>query len=115
MKMVGKQIGKLVGAYLQEKRGPTVLAVQSPLDIKTLTAVIPQLSDIPVVPVHVADKDNLYNVLDWQRVGAKHMLRHFLRSDIYLASTIEHCRYFHCPAGEYSHLIDTQQYLFLIG
>ena len=25
--------------------------------------------------------------------------RHYLKSDLYLASTIEHCRYFHVPVG----------------
>ena len=34
----------------------------------------------------------LFSVLDWQRVGAKAMFRHYLKSDSYLASTIEHCR-----------------------
>ncbi len=27
------------------------------------------------------------------------MLRHFLKSESYLEATIEHCRYFHVPAG----------------
>jgi DNA polymerase epsilon subunit 1 len=27
------------------------------------------------------------------------MIRHYLKSDLYLASTIEHCRYFHVPVG----------------
>ena len=34
----------------------------------------------------------LHSVLDWQRVGAKAMFRHYLKSGSYLASTIEHCR-----------------------
>ena len=99
VRQVGRQLGRLVSSYLQEKRGPTILAVQSPLDLRTLAASIPQLTDIPVVPLHVADSDTLFNVLDWQRVGAKAMIKHYLKVDIYLASTIEQCRYFHCPAG----------------
>ena len=67
--------------------------------MRTLAATIPQMSDIPAVPIHVSDSDSLYNVLDWQRVGARAMFKHYLKSDLYLASTIEHCRYFHCPAG----------------
>merc|ERR550519_1637584 len=67
--------------------------------MRTLAATIPQLSDIPVVPLHVSDSDSLYSVLDWQRVGARAMIKHYLKSDLYLASTIEHCRYFHVPAG----------------
>ena len=60
---------------------------------------IPQLADMPLVPIHVTDADSLYAVLDWQRLGAKVMVRHYLKSDLYLASTIEHCRYFHVPVG----------------
>ena len=30
-RQVGKQVGRMVAAYLAEKRGPTILAVQSPL------------------------------------------------------------------------------------
>ena len=98
-RQVGRHVGRLISAYLQEKRGPTILAVQSPLDMRSLAAIIPQLADIPAVPIHVSDSDSLYSVLDWQRVGARAMFKHYLKSDLYLASTIEHCRYFHCPAG----------------
>ena len=98
-RQVGRHVGRLISSYLQEKRGPTILAVQSPLDMRSLAAIIPQLADIPAVPIHVSDSDSLYSVLDWQRVGARAMFKHYLKSDLYLASTIEHCRYFHCPAG----------------
>ena len=98
-RQVGRHVGRLISSYLQEKRGPTILAVQSPLDMRSLAAIIPQMADIPAVPIHVSDSDSLYSVLDWQRVGARAMFKHYLKSDLYLASTIEHCRYFHCPAG----------------
>ena len=99
IRQVGKQLGRLVTAYLTEKRGPTLLAVQSPLDSASLVSLVPQLAELPVVPLHVADPESLYSVLDWQRAGARAMLRHYIKSDLYLASTLEHCRYFHVPAG----------------
>lgn len=52
-----------------------------------------------MVPIHIADSETLYNVLDWQRVGSRYMLRHFLKSEVYLQATIEQCRYFHVPVG----------------
>ena len=60
---------------------------------------MPILGDYPLVPIHIADSETLYNVLDWQRVGAKVMLRHFLKSDMYFQATLEQCRYFHVPIG----------------
>ena len=98
-RQVGKQVGRLLAAYLQEKRGPTILATQSPYLPHQLTSIVPQSADMPVVPLHLADSDSLYSVLDWQRKGAVVMMRHYLKSDCYLASTLEHCRYFHVPAG----------------
>ena len=98
-RQVGRQVGRLLAAYLQEKRGPTILAIQSPHSPVQLTSIVPQSADMPVVPLHLADSDSLYSVLDWQRKGAVVMMRHYLKSDCYLASTLEHCRYFHVPAG----------------
>ena len=49
---------------------------------------MPILGDYPLVPIHIADSETLYNVLDWQRVGAKVMLRHFLKSDMYFQATL---------------------------
>jgi DNA polymerase epsilon subunit 1 len=60
---------------------------------------MPVMTDFPMVPIHVSDSESLYNVLDWQRVGARYMLRHFIKSDAYLQATIEQCRYFHVPVG----------------
>lgn len=100
VRRVHRQIGRLLAAYQQEKRGPTIVAIQTQAGGPAqLAALIPQLADMPVIPIHVTDADSLFAVLDWQRVGAKVMIRHYLKSDLYLASTIEHCRYFHVPAG----------------
>ena len=93
------QVGRVLTAYKDERKGPTVVAVQSLMDFGTLTSGAPALADFPLVPIHLYDNDALYNVLDWQRVGAKVMLRHFLKSDTYLQMTVEQCRYFHVPVG----------------
>ena len=99
LRQVHRQIQRLLTAYREEKRGPTLLVVQSCSDFPTLTSAMPVMSDFPMVPIHVSDSDTLYNVLDWQRKGAQYMLRHYLKSDAYLQATIEQCRYFHVPVG----------------
>ena len=99
MRQVYRQIGRVLSAYKDERKGPTVIAVQSLMDFQALTNGAPVMADFPLVPIHLYDNDGLYNVLDWQRVGAKVMLRHFLKSDTYLQMTVEQCRYFHVPVG----------------
>ena len=98
-RQVYRQIQKALKAYKEEKRGPTLIAVQAMQDFASLCNVMPILTDFPLVPMHITDSENLYNVLDWQRVGAKVMLRHFLKSDMYFQATLEQCRYFHVPIG----------------
>ena len=98
-RQVYRQIQKALTSYKDEKRGPTLIAVQAGMDFATLTSLMPILGDYPLVPIHITDSEGLYNVLDWQRVGAKVMLRHFLKSDVYFQATLEQCRYFHVPVG----------------
>lgn len=45
---------------------------------------MPGLFEFPVVPMHVDDKEDLYRVLEWQRVGAKAMIRHYLNVETIL-------------------------------
>ena len=84
LKQVYKSLHKLLSGYKDEKRGPTVVIVQSAFDFPTLQAGVPALSDFPMIPIHISDSETLYSVLDWQRVGAKCMLTHFLKSNTYL-------------------------------
>ncbi|XP_018009711.1 DNA polymerase epsilon catalytic subunit A isoform X2 [Hyalella azteca] len=99
VRQVYRQIQRVVLNYKEERKGPTFVAVQSPHDIQALTTLMPGLQDFPLVPVHVADVDGLYNVLDWQRVGAKAMLRHYFGFIPIYRTALEQSRYFHVPVG----------------
>ncbi|KAK3853994.1 hypothetical protein Pcinc_039493 [Petrolisthes cinctipes] len=99
VRQVYRQLQRLLQGYREEKRGPTFLAIQSPHDLLTITALMPGLGEFPQVPIHVKDSDSLYNVLDWQRVGAKTMVRHFLGIKQLLSNSMEQSRYFHVPVG----------------
>uniref|UniRef100_A0A1B6LUL8 DNA polymerase epsilon catalytic subunit n=1 Tax=Graphocephala atropunctata TaxID=36148 RepID=A0A1B6LUL8_9HEMI len=94
-----RQIQRALQAYRDEKKGPTLVAVQSHMDIPALMSNMPGLNDFPVVPIHIQDMDSLYATLDWQRVGAKTMLRHYLNMETGLQLSTEQCRYFHVPLG----------------
>ena len=66
---------KLISILFKEKRGPTVIGLQSQLDLGSLVANIPKLADMPIIPIHVMDSDNLYSQLEWQKIGARTMFR----------------------------------------
>ncbi|XP_053408498.1 DNA polymerase epsilon catalytic subunit A-like [Mercenaria mercenaria] len=98
---VYRTIQRILSAYKDEKKGPTYIAVQSSLDFSHLIADMPGLGDFPLVPIHITDSENLYNVLDWQRVGCRRMLQHYMNVDVILQAMIEQCRYLHIPVGNF--------------
>lgn len=74
-----------------ERRGPTLIAVQSNWDLKRLASGIPIIEEFPLVPVRVTD-DISYSVLDWQRHAARRMIRHYLNLDTCLTQAFEMSR-----------------------
>lgn len=100
VRQVHRGLQRLLAAYRTEKRaGATAVAVQSVLDFPHLLSLMPGLDEYPLVPVHVSDSEGLYNVLDWQRHGARRMMQHYLNADLILQTITEHCRYLHIPIG----------------
>lgn len=81
----------LVPCTQEERRGPTLIAVQSNWELKRLAGEVPVLEEFPLVPVRVANKIS-YGVLDWQRHGARHMIRHYLNLDTCLSQAFEMSR-----------------------
>lgn len=43
--------------------------------------------------------EELYNVIEWQKVGARALVRHYLNSERVLSLMIEQSQYFHLPLG----------------
>lgn len=58
-----------------------------------LTKLSSGLSEFPLAPLHVRDAEGLYGALDWQRVGARALVRHYLNLQAVLDLTVEHCRW----------------------
>ena len=84
LRQVYRQIQRSLTTYKDEKKGPTVIMTQSStMDTNTLISAMPVMAEFPFVPIHVTDSDTLYNVLDWQRLGARTMIKHFLRAETY--------------------------------
>lgn len=41
----------------------------------------------------------MYSNIEWQKVGAKTLIRHYLNSESLLEVITEQCRYYHLPIG----------------
>ncbi|KAK2507903.1 hypothetical protein MC885_010384 [Smutsia gigantea] len=106
LKAICRAIQRFLLAYKEERRGPTLIAVQSSWELKRLVSEIPVLEEYPLVPVRVADTIS-YGVLDWQRHGARRMIRHYLNLDTCLSQAFEMSRYFHIPIGNLPEDIST--------
>lgn len=99
LNQVYKILQKALQVYKDEKKGPTLLGVQSATEISLLRSRIPLFCEFPQVPIHVQDLEELYNVIDWQKVGARALIRHYLNSEKVLDLMTEQSRYFHLPVG----------------
>lgn len=99
LQKVYKAIQVALKNYKNEMKGATVLVLQTPMEVPVVTNGMPMLNEFPVVKTHIQDVENLYNTFEWQKVGAKAMLRHYLECERTLDLMIEQCRYFHAPIG----------------
>ncbi|CAH0728541.1 unnamed protein product, partial [Brenthis ino] len=96
---VWRGVQRALQRYRDERCGPTAVVLQAALSPAALLALMPGLSEFPLVPLHVRDVEALYSTLEWQRVGARAIVRHYLNLQSVLDLTIEQCRYFHLPLG----------------
>ncbi|XP_031567678.1 DNA polymerase epsilon catalytic subunit A-like [Actinia tenebrosa] len=94
-----RAVQRLLVGYKEEKSGPTMILVQSAMDLNHLTSSIPILNDFPLVPLPYSDSDTRYNVLDWQRHASRRMIKHYLEVDLFFQAQLENARYFHVPVG----------------
>ncbi|XP_075982570.1 DNA polymerase epsilon catalytic subunit 1 [Anticarsia gemmatalis] len=99
MRAVSRHIQRALQRYRDERCGPTLLALQAALTPHACVQHMPLISEFPLVRLHVRDVETLYSALDWQRVGARAIVRHYLGLDAILQLTVEQCRYFHVPLG----------------
>uniref|UniRef100_A0A7N4NHU2 DNA polymerase epsilon catalytic subunit n=1 Tax=Sarcophilus harrisii TaxID=9305 RepID=A0A7N4NHU2_SARHA len=92
LKTIYRAIQRLLLGYKEERRGPTLIAIQSNWELKRLTTGMPVFEEFPLVPVCVTD-DISYGALDWQRHAARRMIRHYLNLDTCLSQAFEMSRW----------------------
>uniref|UniRef100_A0A8W7Q1J1 DNA polymerase epsilon catalytic subunit n=1 Tax=Anopheles coluzzii TaxID=1518534 RepID=A0A8W7Q1J1_ANOCL len=98
-KQVYQRVTRALSAYRDEKRGPTLLCLQTALGLHKLNQHLPICLEFPEVSIHIADDAALLSGLDWQRHGARSMIRHFLNLGRVLQMMLEQCLYFQLPLG----------------
>ncbi|PRD31688.1 UNVERIFIED_CONTAM: Pole [Trichonephila clavipes] len=99
IKLVYRGLQKYLMMYKDEKRGPTAVVIQSPIPPQDICTLMPSYTEFPIIPIYIHDSDMLYQVMDWQRVGSKVMMRHFMNVESAISVLLEQCRYFHIPVG----------------
>lgn len=98
-KIVYRHIGRLLSAYLAEKRGPSIVCAQTDLRLNKLNTFIPAMSEFPQTQIFIVDDAALLSGLEWQRNGVKSMVRHFFQLENVVDLMLEQCRYYHVPVG----------------
>lgn len=99
IKQVYRQIQRALSSYQQERKGPTILCIQSAVALSILNQAMPTLLEFPQTQVHITDDASLLVGLEWQRNGVKSMVRHYLNHQQVFDLMLEQCRYFQLPIG----------------
>lgn len=94
-----RQIQKVMTGYKERKKNPTVICVQTTSKLSFLTSNIPMLTEFPCVQIHITDELSLLYGLDWQRIGSRTMIRHYLNLESVFKLMVNQCEYLHVPVG----------------
>nr|CAB3265004.1 DNA polymerase epsilon catalytic subunit A-like [Phallusia mammillata] len=99
LKQMYRNLQRYLTAYKDERRGPTLIAYQSSLEVADLRSNLPIASEMPVVPIYSKQMSSFVDELNWQRDAGLEMLQHFLNSELIVPQLLEYSRYFHIPVG----------------
>nr|KAJ3422362.1 DNA polymerase epsilon catalytic subunit [Polyrhizophydium stewartii] len=91
-------VNTLLRSYLDQRRGPTALAVQSMRSRKYFeNSGLSVLRELPVISVPSHKNDVQFPAIGWQQHGLRRMVGHFLHLSDFLANRIELARYADVP------------------
>ncbi|KAK5966376.1 DNA polymerase epsilon catalytic subunit [Trichostrongylus colubriformis] len=94
-----KEINKMLRVSREASVKPTLLCLLIDEDPRVMMKRIVHLSLFPHIRIHVEEPPSLLNVMEWQRVVAKRVCKHYFNSFIYLKDYAEWARYLHVPIG----------------
>ncbi|KAI8587396.1 hypothetical protein BDZ88DRAFT_240684 [Geranomyces variabilis] len=91
-------VNRTLQDYQSQKRGPTVLALQSPRTSKHfLMDGVSLIHDFPVIALPAHRKDFAFPALGWQLYASKRMLSHYLHLNSFIKERIALSRYADVP------------------
>ncbi|VBB29888.1 unnamed protein product [Acanthocheilonema viteae] len=92
-------IQKYIRSLHQVDSYPTMIVVQSRQQLSTLIKRLPALDSYPLIRIHASEPSSLFNVLDWQRIVLRRIIKHYFNMFLYLHQYVEVSRYLHVPIG----------------
>ncbi|KAM3720644.1 DNA polymerase epsilon catalytic subunit [Dirofilaria immitis] len=92
-------IQKYIRRLHQINTYPTMIAIQSRQHLSALVRRLPALDGYPLVRIHASEPSGLFNVLDWQRIIMRRIIKHYFNMFLYLHQYVEVSRYLHVPIG----------------
>lgn len=99
-RLLFRDIQRALTTYKDEKRGPTLLLMQTQSDQTHWKSKIAELENFPIVEMPTLDVDyDQLNALDWQRQIAKKFIQAYLNINDWLQAQLDQARYFHIPLG----------------
>ncbi|XP_065339696.1 DNA polymerase epsilon catalytic subunit 1 [Cloeon dipterum] len=106
LRIAFRQVQRALQSFKEDKKGPTMIALQSTLNLSDIMTMMPGLSEFPVVQLQTqtpganyAESDEMLTRLDWQRLGTRAMLKRYLDMPMALEVRTRQCRYLHLPLG----------------
>lgn len=96
---VTRLISKFITQYQQEKKGPTIICMQTLENSSIIVQQIPILSEFPQVSIHIVDDASILSGLEWQKTSFRNIIRHYINLNAVLSSMLQQCRYFRLPLG----------------
>ncbi|VDK52761.1 unnamed protein product, partial [Cylicostephanus goldi] len=94
-----KEINKAIRLSREATAKPTLLCLLVDEEPKLMMKRLVNLNLFPHVRIHVQEPHALLNVMEWQRVVAKRICKHYFNSFIYFKDYADWARYLHVPIG----------------
>lgn len=96
---ITRLISKFLSQYQAEKNGPTIVCMQTLKETAKIIHHIPILAEFPQIPIHIIDEASILSGLEWQKLSARTIIRHYINLNTVLSLMMKQCRYFRLPIG----------------
>ncbi|WKX92047.1 hypothetical protein Q1695_010238 [Nippostrongylus brasiliensis] len=94
-----KEINKAIRVCREASPKPALLCLLVDEEPGAIAKRVIHLNLFPHIRLHVQEPHSLLNVMEWQRVVAKRVCKHYFNSFIYVKDYADWARYLHVPIG----------------